>query len=167
MSYITYDYYVSLYGGESLSSEQFNVLSWKAFRKLDMHTTGIDGVKKLKIAFPTSEDDAEAVRQCAAAVLNIVAQITTAENSASKVRGYTETANGLQSKVIATISAGNESVSYATGNASTTLIDKALIDINVQNKLFRDTIQMYLSGVKDANGVNLLYMGAYPYSLRG
>jgi hypothetical protein len=46
------------------------------------------------------------------------------------------------------------------GNA--TMIDKALSDPAVKEKLFRDTIREGLSGVADANGVNLLYMGVYP-----
>ena len=43
------------------------------------------------------------------------------------------------------------------------MISKALVDFAVKEKLFRDTIREYLSGVSDANGVNLLYMGVYPY----
>ena len=62
--------------------------------------------------------------------------------------------------MISSVSAGNESISYSVGNA--TMIDKALSDPTVKEKLFRDTIREGLSGVTDANGVNLLYMGVYP-----
>ena len=167
MSYITYDYYVALYGSESLTSEQFNVVSWDAFRKLDMHTTGIDGVRKLKVAFPVDEYDAETVKRCCAKLVHIATQIAAAENSVNNSRGYTETANGLQGKVVSSISAGNESISFSTGGSGATIIDKALSDEAVQKKLYSDTIREYLSGVKDANGVNLLYMGCYPFVVRG
>ena len=29
--------------------------------------------------------------------------------------------------------------------------------------MFQDTIDAYLEGTKDKNGVNLLYVGVYPY----
>ncbi len=167
MGYIDYDYYVSLYGSELLNSQEFGTVSWGAFRTLDRHTTGIDGVKKLQVAFPVREYDAEAVKRCAAQLVYIAAQIAAAEKSAIQSRGYNETANGLQSKIISSVSAGNESVSYSINNTATTVVDKALADKNVQQKLYSDTIREYLSGVKDANGVNLLYMGRYPYTVRG
>jgi hypothetical protein len=47
-------------------------------------------------------------------------------------------------------------------NAGSSVIDKAVADKSVRNKLVADTIRGGLSGVKDANGVNLLYMGKYP-----
>ena len=43
-----------------------------------------------------------------------------------------------------------------------TLIDKCLADKEAQKQLYSDTIRDYLSGVADANGVSLLYMGMYP-----
>lgn len=165
MGYIDYEYYVSLYGSDLLNSQEFGTVSWVAFRALDRHTTGIDGVKKLKTAFPVDEYDAEAVKRCAAQLVYIAAQISAAEKSATQSRGYNETSNGLQGKVISSVSAGNESISYSTNNTATTIVDKALADKNVQQKLYGDTIREYLSGVKDANGVNLLYMGQYPCSV--
>lgn len=163
MNYIDYNYFVELYGDKIITLQEFNLASWEAFRKLEYHTTGVDGVKKLKVAFPTDEDDAEAVKRCAAKLVYITAQIAAVEKSASKGRGYTETANGLQGKIISSVSAGNESISFSTTNNTATLIDKALNDKAAQERLYRDTVTEYLSGVKDANGVNLLYMGVYPF----
>ena len=165
MNYIDYAYFIDLYG-DVISTQEFNFASWEAFRKLEYHTTGVDGIKKLKVAFPTDEDDAEAVKRCAAKMVYIAAQISAVEKSASKGRGYAETANGLQGKVISSVSAGNESVSFSTTSNTATLIDKALNNKVVQEQLYRDTVTEYLSGVKDANGVNLLYMGVYPFSLK-
>ncbi len=161
--YIDYEYYVSLYGGELITSQDFDIVSWEVFRLLDRHTTGIDGIKKLRVAFPVDEYDAEAVKRCAAKLINIAAQIVTAEKAVNQSKGYTETANGLQGKIITSVSAGNESVSYSANTAAATLIDKALTDKAVQDKLYSDTIRSCLSGVRDANGVNLLYMGRYPF----
>lgn len=163
MAYIDFEYYTNLYG--EIPETDFNRLSWEACRKLDAFTTGIDGVRKLKVAFPTDEEDAEIVKRCACEVLRIMQQLKEAEETAMSEKGYTETENGFQSKVISSVSAGNESISYAVGSNATasTLIDKALSDKDVQEQLFRDTIRNYLTGVTDSNGVNLLFMGRYPY----
>lgn len=157
--YIEFDDYSQFYQ-DGCDFPNFNRLSIEACRKLDYHTTGLDGVKKLKAAFPTDEDDARMVRYCACKIVHILGQIEAAENAMRSARGYEETENGIRGKVITSITAGNESISYSAGGGSTaTLIDKALADKSVQDKLITDTIRECLSGIRDANGVNLLFMG--------
>ncbi len=165
MAYIDKAFYISVYGSvdSAMDDLTFNRLCWDACRKLDVATTGVDGWKKLKRSPPADADDLEAVKRCASQLIHLMWQIETAERIANQGRGYTETANGLQGKVVSSVSAGNESVSYATSSTGVaTLIDKALTDKVAREKLFADTITEYLSGVTDANGVNLLYMGPYP-----
>jgi hypothetical protein len=94
-------------------------------------------------------------------VTNILYQIQEAEKSAYLARGYAETANGLQGKVVSSVSAGNESVSFASGDGSTS-VDKAITNIAERNRLIQSIVRECLSGVADSNGVNLLYMGVYP-----
>lgn len=159
--YITIDEYSAIY--DAMDGKVFDRLAFDACRMVDIHTTGIDNVKKLKIAFPTDEDDAQSVKRCICKLVYTMSQIEDTEKAANQGKGYTETENGIRGKVITSVSAGNESISYsAGGGSSVTLIDKALADKSVQDKLFSDTIREYLSGVTDANGVNLLYMGRYP-----
>lgn len=160
MEYIRQDYYKGLYG--DISKEEFSRLSWEACRRLDVLTTGIDGVKKLKLFFPTDEDDAEAVKRCACKIVNILHQIEAAEASANAGRGYETTEQGIRGKVISSVSAGNESISYTTKAGAETAIDKAVSSVSSREKLLDGTIREYLSGVTDANGVNLLYMADYP-----
>lgn len=160
MAYIRQDYYKGIYG--EIPEADFARYSWEACRKLDALTTGIDGVKKLKIAFPTDEDDAEIVKRCACQLVSLLAQIDAAEKEAAAVRGYEATDQGLRGKVISSVSAGNESISYSVKASAETDIDKAVTDPVFREKLLADTVKDYLSGVTDANGVNLLYMGAYP-----
>lgn len=157
--YISYNEYTALY--DAIEEKVFNRLVYDACRYLDRHTTGVDGVKKLKVAFPVDEESAAAVKRCAAHIVNTLLQIREAENAASAGRGYTKTENGLQGKVISSVSAGNESISFSTGTEKTA-VDLAVTDITQRNKLIYATIRDYLSGITDANGVNLLYMGAYP-----
>lgn len=161
--YITYDEYSKLY--DPMEEKVFNRLCYDACRVMDIHTTGIDGIKKLKKFFPDEEDAVMAVQHCAAKLTNILHQIQEAEVAAVLARGLEETDHGLRGKVVSSVSAGNESISYASGgNSSATAIDAAIKDKATRDKLLADTVWEYLRGIQDANGVNLLYMGKYPKS---
>lgn len=159
--YISYEEYTAFY--DAVDEKIFNRLAFDACRVMDAHTAGVDNVKKLKVAFPSDEDDAQAVKHCSAKIINLLYQIQEAETALNQGRGYTATANGLQGKVVSSITAGNESISFSNGSSSESVIDNAVSDKSVRDKLLRDTIREYLSGVTDANGVNLLFMGRYPY----
>lgn len=161
--YAAYDFYKSLYDND-LTEADFNRLAWDADRMLDRFTTGADGVRKLRVAYPTDEYDADAVRRCACALVDIMRQLNAAEDNAAGASGFIETANGLQGKVISSISAGNESISFSTSaNANATRISAAVSDTVAREQLFYDTIVGYLDGVRDSNGIPLRYMGDYPY----
>lgn len=157
--YITFEEYTALYG--TVEESDFNRISYNACRHIDRLTTGIDGVKKLKKAFPTDEDAAEAVKRCAAAVINFLIQLDALEKTAASARGYTETANGLRGKVVSSVAAGNESVSFST-EGTKTIADVSASDISTRNQAISNIVYEHLSGVADSNGVNLLYMGQYP-----
>lgn len=162
MAYIDRDYYSRLYG--EIDEADFSRFSWEASRLLDVMTTGVDGVRKLKVAFPADEDDAETVRRCVGKLVQVLQVVDKADTAAAQSFGYTQTENGLTGNIIASVSAGGESISYATGGASgtQTAIGQAISDKAARDTLLRDTVRDYLSGVPDANGVNLLYMGRYP-----
>lgn len=157
--YITYGDYVTLY--DPIDEKVFNRIAFDSCKYIDRLTAGIDGVKKLKVAFPVDEDSASAVKHCAAKIVNILLQIQEAEQSASIGRGYEKTESGIRGKVVSSVSAGNESVSYSAGS-QITAIDAAISDMAARDNLVFAIIRQYLSGVQDANGVNLLYMGVYP-----
>lgn len=160
MAYIRQDYYKGLYG--EISEDDFSRLSWEACRKMDAMTTGIDGIKKLKNFFPADEDDAESVKRCACKLVNLLAKIETAEKNAVSAQGYESTENGIRGKVVTSVTAGNESISYSTAAAQETSIDKAVKDPKYKDNLMNEIIWDHLSGITDSNGVNLLYMGRYP-----
>lgn len=158
--YITLNEYAALY--EAMDEKVFNRLNREATRTVDRYTTGIDNVKKLKIAFPADEDDAAAVKFCIAKVIAFLAQVQKAEESANSARGYDDTGSGLRGRVITSVSAGNESVSYGTASAASS-VDQAAQDLSAREKILRDMVTEELRGLTDANGVNLLYMGRYPH----
>ena len=162
MGYVTYDYYKSIYGEESMPETDFNRLSWEACRKVDTLT-----LNKLKFAFPTNEDDVEAVRRCVCKLIEIAKDIDVATKRVSEGQGYiTDESGALRGKVVSSVSSGSESISYtAKAEGGSTLIDAVLSDKAAQERLYRDTVREYLSLVPDSNGVNLLYSGI-PYPRR-
>lgn len=154
--YVEYEFYTSLYGADAIKETEFNRFSWEACKKVDYHTTGVDGLKKLKHFFPSDEEDAEAVKRCVCKLIDIMQKVNLAEDAS----GYVVREDGtLQGKLVASVSAGNESIGYSAGRNA---INAAANDSATREKLYMDIITEYLSGVTDANGVNLLYMGIYP-----
>lgn len=150
-------YYKSLYG--EITEAEYNRFASHAARLLDKYTTGIDGVRKLRVAFPADLDDAEWVKRCECALTDLLQRVSAAENAASAHIG----ADGLiVAGAVSSVSSGSESISYSSGGSA---INSATGDISARERLYAATIREYLSGVKDANGVNLLYMGVYPYVL--
>ena len=154
--YVEYEFYTSLYGADAIKEAEFNRLLWEACKKVDYHTTGVDGLKKLKHFFPSDEEDAEAVKRCVCKLIDAMHKVNLAEDAS----GYVVKEDGtLQGKLVASVSAGNESISYSAGKNA---INTAANDSAAREKLYMDIITEYLSGVTDANGVSLLYMGVYP-----
>ena len=145
--YVDYEFYKTLYG-TTVDETVFNRLIWNAEKLVKNAVTGIDGRCKLDFAFPDVAYDAEAVKRCECALVNIMAKIEKAETEAEG------------NKTVKSVSAGNESISYDTGSG---LIGKVLSDKSAQARLYADTINEYLRGTKDKNGVNLLFGGAYPF----
>ena len=152
--YITYDEYVQYY--DPIDEKAFNRNCRDACGLLNLYTTGIANFRKLEKAFPENENDAEAVRLCAAKLTNTLYLIEQVQATS----GHVVTEHGAHGKVISSISSGNESISYAT-NAGTS-IDKAASDRAAKAALVNEIITGGLSGINDKNGVPLLYMGPYP-----
>lgn len=156
--YITLEEYSQIY--DTMDEKVFKRLCFDACRVMDIHTTGADNVKKLRDFFPTDEYDAAAVKNCAAKIINILKQIQSAEESSAA--SYEESEMGIRGKYITSISAGNESITYSAASGGSTAVDKAVMDRSQRDKLLADMVREGLSGVTDANGVSLLYMGRYP-----
>ena len=166
MKYIDYEYYKTLYGSKAMEEADFNRIGWDAEREVDKATSGIDNVKKLQVAFPLKENDAEAVKRCVCALVDFLKQIETAESDANSVSGLVERADGsMQGKVVASVSAGNESISYAVGKSSNTAISTAIQSVKDRDLVVYEFIASRLRGIADANGINLLYNGPYPYGI--
>ena len=154
MAYIDYEYFKSLYG-EAISMADFNRLSWDAEREIDKVTSGVDGVKKLRVAFPTNDFDAEIVKRCVAELVNFLYKLDIATNSIVVSNGT------VHGSVVKSVSAGNESITYDTSG----ILGNATSSIKNRDLTIMEFISSRLSGIVDANGVNLLFGGCYPYNV--
>ena len=157
-----------------LSAEEFAVLypnaeagtysaySWDAQKYLDNATSGVDGVKKLQYAFPTDEDDAEAVKRCEGAIIMALDEVAKARAALAQAGGYTSTSAGLISNSVRSVSAGGESITYGADASAETEIRAAAKSNSELKSYVYGIVRHYLEGVADDNGVNLLYGGRYP-----
>lgn len=138
--------YAALYP-DGPGQDGFERLQWEARRIMDRACTGVDGVRKLTEAPPAAGQDAQAVERCEAALTHLLWQTEQSE-------GLTARADGsMTTRMVTAVTAGSESVTYAAPAAAGTAERETLI---------RQTLERYLAGVPDGNGVSLLYMGRYP-----
>lgn len=159
--YPDYAYYCSMYSDRAVPENDFNRLRHRSWKKLENATTGVDGFQKLKKAFPVDADSAEAVKLCMCELVNIMYEIEQAEKEARETSGYIRQEDGsMKGKLISSVSSGTESISYSSGSVS--VFGKAAYDRTLRESMFSEKIQEYLSGIPDANGINLLYSGPYP-----
>lgn len=158
MQYVDSTFYAANYG---TAPTAFDRLLFEASRIVDNYTTGVDGIAKLKVAFPTDEDAQKAVKHCVCKLMRLINDI---ENAEKAIGGYQQRADGtFTSGIVSSISSGSESISFVNGNQINSALASAVADVKARNLMYRDIIIEWLSGIQDKNGVNLLYMGEYPH----
>ena len=132
---VEYEDYVAFYGESEIIKKSFSRLSFDAEEIVRDICTGVDGYDKLENAFPDVVIDAKRVKR---AICDIIHQMSVTDNLTDKA--------GIKS-----VTAGNEAITYDTDYIHTSF------------KAYRQMVSNYLCNARDKNGVNLLYMGAYPY----
>lgn len=152
--YLTYSEYTVMTGA-TISMTDFSRLEFDAEMVLDRHTTGIDNVRKLRVAFPTDDTDAQAIKRCMAALVDALTRFENADKTSVPTTG------AVTLGAVSSVSSGSESISYAAG------VDASAMAAGVKSIAGReaycaDVVRKYLSGREDANGVNLMFMGRYP-----
>lgn len=157
--YADFNYYQTKYGGKVIeSADDFTHFGRKAERRLDVITGN-----KLQFAFPKKKKDKEAVKDCFCELVEFLYQLDSYQSTAMDSAGVVEQDDGMvRGKVVTSISSGSESIGYsAKGSADTSLMEAAK-DKKVADAMINSMVRDGLSGVPDANGVNLLYAGL-PY----
>lgn len=157
-AYAEFEEYASIYGGD-VTEQQFNRLCFDAVAVVNDVTTGVDGVCKLRIAFPSDEHDAESVRRCVYKLISAAAS----NEAAASAQGFIQRDDGtVASKLVSSVSSGSESVSYADSVLSSVTASSRYLSAATQAKEYRAIARSMLANLHDANGVPLLYMGRYP-----
>ena len=138
--YITYDDYMIM-GGSALEETAFEQLEFEARAIIDYWT--FNRLQK-ETEYP------EAVKRCMFKLVSLIND----KQKAMMVDAVSSTTNTVIQAGIASESNDGVSTSYNTLSA------KEAVD--TLQKEFSDTIQMYLTGVKNSLGHKLLYRGVYP-----
>lgn len=163
--YVTLEDYNGFYS-DSIGEQDFNRLSFHASKKADALTTGVDGVKKLRVAFPTDEDDVETVKASICGVIHLMHEIESLEDSIASGQGYITREDGtLVGKTIASVSSGSESISYSASASGQTRASALVTDVEAREREYKTILEEGFRGVNDANGVHLMYMGFYPVDI--
>lgn len=164
--YVTLEDYNQFYS-DSIEEKDFNRLAFHASKKADVLTTGVDGVKKLKVAFPTDEDDIETVKASICGVIHLMRQIESLEESISSGQGYITREDGtLLGKTVTSVSSGSESISYSASASGQTRASVLVNDSEAREREYKTILEEGFRGIDDANGVHLMYRGFYPVNTR-
>lgn len=146
--YLTFGEYIQFY--KDVPEQEFNVYRIQAERMMDEVTTGIDGVRKLQEYYPT--EDAERFKLAMAETINELFNFAESD----KACGYSSTDGTYKGRQIASVSSGSESISYTSGQNSPYALHGAERTAHIMTN-----ITSRLRGVRDSNGVLLLYRGSY------
>ena len=163
MAYTDFEFYATTYHGNVVPEADFPRIADRASDFLDVITFDrlIDGL-------PDDERAKIKVQKAVCAVAEKLYELELAEKqalSAAAVGTSSSGPGGATSGVITSRSAGSESISYASpsemanGAKTWSAVYQAAGNPQETNKILESAARLYLTGVKDNNGVNLLYAG--------
>lgn len=153
-----YERYEAQYG--ALPREPFDRFRREAQWVLEDVTTGVDGVCKLRQCPPADEHWQGVIQD---ALLELVYAMQQIDAIAAAAGGLQRNADGtVQSGVVKSRSSGSESITYAAPGEGSAYAAAAR-DRSARGALLRDLARDRLRYVPDRFGVNLTYMGPYPY----
>ena len=161
--YADFNYYLIEYMGDVLESADFAKYSKTAAKRIDNLTTG-----KLRFAFPFDGHAANAVKDCECELADFLFALDRYTKAAMESVGTVTQADGsVRGKVVTSVTSGSESVGYSASAAvNTELMDAAKDSKKADEKIY-SIVRNNLTDIKDANGVDLRYMGIpYPYSTK-
>lgn len=163
MAYTDFEFYATTYHGNVVPEADFPRIADRASDFLDVIT-----FDRLADGLPSDERAATKVQKAVCAVSDKLYELELAEKqalSAAAGSASSSGSGGATSGVITSKSAGSESISYASpsemanGAKTWSAVYQAAGDEEATNNLLYSAARMYLTGVKDNNGVNLLYAG--------
>lgn len=163
MAYTDFEFYATTYHGNVVPEADFPRIADRASDFLDVIT-----FDRLVDGLPSDERAATKVQKAVCAVAEKLYELELAEkqaNAAALAGASSGTSGGATSGVIASRSAGSESISYASpsemanGAKTWSAVYQAAGDPQETNKILESAARLYLTGVRDDKGVLLLYAG--------
>lgn len=162
MAYTTFTFYEQTYHGNVVPAEDFDRIADRASDFLDVIT-----FDRLAGGLPSDERAATKVQKAVCAVCDKLYQLELAEKQALSAAGGASFGGtgGVTSGVITSRSSGSESISYASpsevanGAKAWSAVYQAAGDMQKINKLLEDAARWHLTGVRNDDGVLLLYAG--------
>lgn len=144
MAYADYDFYKNEYYGDTIAESDFPKWADRASRQIDVFT-----FRRLLSAYPEDEYTDKQIKLCVCDL----AQKMMETDKYLKASALNEEGH---SSIVKSVSAGSESITYATGE---TVYASVIKDECSRTAFYRLTLTEYLNGLTDANGVCLLYAG--------
>ena len=163
MAYTDFTFYENTYHGNVVPADDFERIADRASDFLDVIT-----FDRLVDGFPDDERAKTKVQKAVCAVSEKLYELELAEkqaNAAALAGASSGTSGGATSGVIASRSAGSESISYASlsdtasGAKNWSAVYQAAGNPQETNKIMESAARLYLTGVRDDKGVLLLYAG--------
>ena len=163
MAYTDFEFYATTYHGNVVPEADFPRIADRASDFLDVIT-----FDRLVDGLPDDERAKTKVQKAVCAVSDKLYELELAEkqaNAAAQAGGSSGASGGVTSGIISSSSAGSESISYASlsdtasGAKNWSAVYQAAGDETLTNNLLYSAARLYLTGVKDDDGVNLLYAG--------
>lgn len=162
MAYTTFTFYEQTYHGNVVLAEDFDRIADRASDFLDVIT-----FDRLAGGLPSDERAATKVQKAVCTVCDKLYQLELAEKQALSAAGGASFGGtgGVTSGVITSRSSGSESISYASpsevanGAKAWSAVYQAAGNVQETNKLLTDVAIPYLTGVRNDDGVLLLYAG--------
>lgn len=156
MAYTDYEFYKSKFYGDIVPESDFLKYAERASDRIDQYT-----FDRLVDGLPDDERVKTKVQKAVCAVADTMYQIEQIKKASMDTVGTIQKEDGtVVNKAVSSVSSGNESISYATGNnISSNVYAQASMDKKVENALLLNVATEYLAGATNDKGICLLYAG--------
>lgn len=156
MAYTNYEFYKNKFYGDTVPESDFLKYAERASDRIDQYT-----FDRLVDGLPDNERVKTKVQKAVCAVADTMYQIDQIKKASMDTVGTIQREDGtVVNKAVSSVSSGNESISYATGNnISSNVYTQASMDKKVENALLLNVATEYLAGATNDKGICLLYAG--------
>lgn len=146
--YADYEFYKNKYFGKLISEDAFNRLSEMASDKLD-YLSNYRVPRYYESIVVTTEREKvldKLIKKATCKLAEMIYDIETVSEASRLEVGYEQTPNGMRGKTIQSISAGGESITFATKTSANSVYAGVIGDSKAQNRLMYDAVREYLGG---------------------